>query len=65
MEDGLLLNQLQDKIKRSPDLYKKEFEKNFVIFKELINEFKANPAKNDERLDEFMIFFSHVRIYWR
>lgn len=52
---------MQDKIKRYPDLYKKEFLKHMDIFKEKLLEFKSNPAKRNSDVEEYMKFLSHVR----
>jgi hypothetical protein len=60
LEDGVDLWALQDKIKRMPELYKKEFEKHFEILKTKLAEFKENPAKNNESLSNYMKFISHV-----
>ena len=62
LEDGVDLQQLQDKIKRQPDLYAKEFKEHYAIFKEKIAEFKENPAKKDNDVAIYFKFFSHVSI---
>ena len=44
-DQTMTLATLQDKIKRQPDMYKKEFLTQFGIFQEKLKEFKENPAK--------------------
>ena len=41
------LQYLQDMCKRHPDLYRKEFERYFELFKEKMAAFKENPAKHE------------------
>jgi len=53
---------LQDRIKRFPELYKKEFFKHFQIFKDLLAEFRNSPGKKNEELEAYMKFLSHVRV---
>ena len=55
-----ILQYLQDRIKRHPDLYKNEFVKHFAIFKEKMAAFKENPAKKEDQLNYYMLFFSHI-----
>jgi len=52
---------IQDKIKRSPELYKKEFATHFETFKASLATFKNNPGKRCEEIINYMLFFSHVR----
>jgi hypothetical protein len=54
------LQYLQDRVKRHPDLYRSEFVKHFTIFKEQMIKFKENPAKHENQLNYYMLFFSHV-----
>jgi len=54
------LTYLQDKIKRSPELYKKEFNAHFETFKTSLGDFKNAPGKRSEELINYMLFFSHV-----
>ena len=56
----MTLSTLQDKIKRQPDMYKKEFLNQFAIFQKKLDEFKANPAKKDEQMDDYLKFLSHI-----
>ena len=51
---------LQDRVKRHPDLYRSEFVKHYAIFKEQMIKFKENPAKHENQLNYYMLFFSHV-----
>jgi|LauGreDrversion4_2_1035121.scaffolds.fasta_scaffold122711_1 protein SDA1 len=46
--------------KRHPDLYRKEFERYFDLFKEKMVAFKENPAKHENQFDQLMLFISHV-----
>jgi protein SDA1 len=59
-DQTMTLATLQDKIKRQPDMYKKEFLTQFGIFQEKLKEFKENPAKKDERMDDYFKFLAHI-----
>ena len=41
-------------------MYKKEFLTQFGIFQEKLKEFKENPAKKDERMDDYFKFLAHI-----
>ena len=46
-EESMTLAELQDRIKRQPDQYRKEFGVHFNIFTEKLKDFKENPAKKN------------------
>lgn len=54
------LQYLQDRIKRHPDLYRNEFDKHFAVFKLRMEQFKEQPAKNEQQFNYYMLFFSHI-----
>ena len=56
----MTLHTLQDKIKRQPDLYRKEFAAHLEIFQQKLAEFKESPGKKDDRMDEYFKFLAHI-----
>ena len=56
------LTDLQDKIKRAPELFENEFQKYLQQFKDRLGEFKRNPAKRNEEINILMLFLTHVTI---
>jgi len=46
-EDAFTLPELQDKIKRQPDMYRREFKAHIDVFQTKLKELKENPAKKD------------------
>jgi len=62
---NMTLHTLQDKIKRQPELYKKEFNTHFQIFKELLNNLKENPAKKDDRMEDYLKFMAHISAVYK
>jgi protein SDA1 len=56
----MTLATLQDKIKRQPEMYKKEFLTQFGVFQKKLAEFKENPAKKDEQMDDYFKFMGHI-----
>ena len=54
------LTTLQDRIKRSPELYKNDFKELFETFKAKLAQYKENPAKKSDELSYYMLFFAHV-----
>jgi protein SDA1 len=59
-EQTMTLYELQDKIKRQPDMYKNEFMTHFRIFQEKLKDFKTNPARKDVPLMDYLKFLSHI-----
>lgn len=59
-DQTMTLATLQDKIKRQPDMYKKEFLTQFSVFQTKLQEFKENPAKKDDQMDEYFKFLAHI-----
>jgi hypothetical protein len=47
-------------MKRFPELYMKEFHTHLEKFKARLVEYKANPAKKCDEINNYMLFFSHV-----
>ena len=41
-------------------MYKQEFLTQFALFQKKLEEFKENPAKKDEQMDEYFKFMAHV-----
>jgi protein SDA1 len=61
----MTLQMLQDRIKRQPDMFKKEFENQFGIFQGKLTEFKESPGKKDEHLEEYFKFMAHISAVYR
>jgi len=59
-EVGMTLAELQDKIKRQPEQYRKEFKAHFKIFVDKMREFKLNPGKKDQHIIDYLKFMAHV-----
>ena len=59
-EEQMTLAELQDRIKRQPDHYKKEFKVHYGIFAEKLKEFKLNPAKKETDFMDYLKFMAHV-----
>lgn len=59
-EEKMTLAELQDRIKRQPDSYRKEFKIHFNIFTEKLREFKLNPAKKSTDLIDYFKFMAHI-----
>ncbi len=51
---------LQDKLKRQPDLYQKEFAECFELFKKLLPDLRDNPGKDQPTICSFLLFFTHL-----
>ena len=64
-EEEQTLPELQDKIKRQPDQYKKEFRVHFKIFVDRLREFKLNPAKKEVVFIDYLKFMAHVSGVYR
>lgn len=56
----MTLHTLQDKIKRQPEMYRKDFGRHLEVFQSKLAEFKENPAKNDAQFDEYIKFMAHI-----
>lgn len=41
-------------------MFKKDFRDQLAIFQELLAEFKENPAKRDDKLEEYFKFMAHI-----
>jgi len=50
----------QDKMKRHPELYKKEFNEVLDFFKKLLPELRENPGKEQQKLCSLFLFFTHL-----
>lgn len=59
-EQAMTLAELQDKIKRQPEMYKNEFKTHFTIFQEKLKEFKIKPADRDVTIMDYFKFMSHI-----
>ena len=59
-ETSMPLHTLQDKIKRQPDMYRKEFQNHLEVFQQKLELFKENPAKKDDSMDEYFKFMAHI-----
>ena len=59
-EESMTLAELQDRIKRQPDHYKKEFKVHFGIFVEKLREFKQNPTSKETDFIDYLKFMAHV-----
>jgi|LakMenEpi03Aug12_release.lakeMendotaPanAssembly.Ray.scaffolds.fasta_scaffold156620_1 hypothetical protein len=64
-EQAMTLAELQDKIKRQSEMYKKEFKTHFVIFQEKLKEFKLNPAKRDVTIMDYLKFMAHISAVYK
>ena len=64
-EESMTLAEMQDRIKRQPESYKKEFKIHFNIFVEKLREFKLNPAKKDNDLIDYFKFMAHISAVYR
>lgn len=64
-EESMTLAELQDKMKRQADQYKKEFGVHFKIFQEKLKEFKLNPAKRETDFVDYLKFMAHVSGVYR
>ena len=62
-EESMTLAELQDRIKRQPDQYQKEFKVHFNIFVEKLREFKQSPAKKETDFIDYLKFMAHVSCY--
>ena len=58
---ALTTAQLQNFIKRDPRSYRDEFLLQYSHFDSLLELFKLNPAKENEKLCELLNLLSHVR----
>jgi hypothetical protein len=58
--DAFTLPELQDKIKRQPDVYRKEFRAHLDIFVGKLKELKESPSKKDKEMEEYFKFMAHV-----
>ncbi|BFZ24384.1 hypothetical protein BsWGS_27422 [Bradybaena similaris] len=54
------LAQLQNLMKRDPQSYKDEFDKQWQYYHNLMQTFQLQPSKYDEKLDEMITFLSQV-----
>lgn len=54
------LPKLQDKLKRQPELYKKEFINCYDLFKNMLPELRDNPGKEQSTICSFLLFFCHL-----
>ena len=54
------LPELQNKLKRQPELYKKEFTFCYDIFKKMLPELRDNPGKEQPTICSFLLFFTHL-----
>ena len=52
-------------MKRQPDLYRDILKTHLEIFKEKLDEFKENPAKKDEKLEDYCKFMAHISGVYR
>ena len=59
-EETMTLAELQDRIKRQPDHYRKEFKVHFNIFVEKLRDFKLTPAKKETDFIDYLKFMAHV-----
>ena len=59
------LHELQDKMKRQPEMYKDVLKTHLQIFQEKLEAFKENPAKKDDRLEDYCKFMAHVSGVYR
>lgn len=59
-ESSMPLHVLQDKIKRQPDMYRKEFSNHLEVFQQKLELFKENPAKKEEEMVEYFKFMAHI-----
>ena len=59
-ESSIPLHNLQDKIKRQPDMYKKEFNNHLEVFQQKLELFKENPAKKEDEMIEYFKFMAHI-----
>ena len=64
-ESSMTLYTLQDKIKRQPEMYKNEFKNHFEVFQNMLKEFKENPAKRDDRFEEYLKFMAHISAVYK
>lgn len=64
-EESMTLAELQDRIKRQPDQYKKEFSVHYNIFAEKLKDFKLNPARKDQEIIDYLKFMAHVSGVYR
>ena len=51
---------LQNRLKRQPELYKKEFAECFELFKTLLPDLRDNPGKEQPTICSFLLFFTHL-----
>ena len=56
------LTLLQDRLKRTSDLYQKDFNGHFDVFKARLPDYKENPAKLNKEVNYYIIFLSHVSL---
>ena len=64
-EESMTLAELQDRIKRQPEQYRKEFGVHFNIFTEKLKDFKENPAKKNQEIIDYLKFMAHVSGVYR
>jgi len=64
-EDAFTLPELQDKIKRQPDMYRREFKAHIEVFITKLKELKENPAKKDQQMLDYFKFMAHVSGVYR
>jgi protein SDA1 len=60
IDQELELAELQDKLKRQPEMYDHEFKRRMGIFKEKWAEFKEAPGKKDEDVINYLKFMAHI-----
>ena len=56
----MTLHNLQDKMKRQPEMYRKEMEEHLQIFKDKMGVLKENPGKKSDEIDEYLKFMAHI-----
>ena len=54
------LPMLQDKLKRQPELYQKEFKACYDLFKNLLPDLRDNPGKEQATICSFLLFFCNL-----
>lgn len=54
------LDELQDKIKRQPSLWRNEFNERLIKFKALFLKYREDPSREDETVVKYIKFMTHV-----
>ena len=54
------LDELQDKIKRQPSLYRNEFNERLIKFKALFLKYREDPSHEDETVIKYVKFMTHI-----